>query len=128
LASDEIDQITGIVADFHETVERRAKFLWYSECIKHWFVENFNSDHCWSMIGTNSNFRRQTWGNNEWNVRPIDVYATAAMCANAMVIAFEQYYPDNSKVIRLIIEFNRVAGLMSSAKSLFWLLICCTWL
>lgn len=71
LSTDEIDQITGIVADFHETVAKAGETSTYgdSECIKHWFVENF--DHIRPLLVDESHKQQlqaiQIWGNDEWN-------------------------------------------------------------
>ena len=71
LDTDEIDQITGIIAEFHETVTKAGEASPYgdSECIKHWFVENF--DHIRPLlIDDNQKMQLQaiqTWGNDEWN-------------------------------------------------------------
>jgi len=73
LGSDEIDQITGIIADFHETVEKASVASPYgdSECIRHWFVENFN--HIRPLLADDKRKQQlqtiQTWGNHEWNNR-----------------------------------------------------------
>jgi hypothetical protein len=73
LCSDEIDQITGIIADFHETVAKADKASPYggSECIKHWFVENFN--HIRPLLVDDKHKQQlqtiQTWGNQEWDSR-----------------------------------------------------------
>ena len=70
LGLDEIDQITGIIADFHETIEKAGEDSPYgsSECIKHWFVENFEhirpllvDDKCKLQLDG-----IETWGNQEW--------------------------------------------------------------
>ena len=71
LGLDEIDQITDIVADFHETIEKAGEDSPYgsSECIKHWFVENF--DHIRPLLVDDKHKQQlqgiQTWGNQEWN-------------------------------------------------------------
>jgi aminoglycoside phosphotransferase family enzyme/predicted kinase len=71
LSSDEIDQIISIIADFHETVAKASEASPYgdSECIKHWFVENFN--HIRPMLSDDKHKQQlqaiQTWGNHEWD-------------------------------------------------------------
>jgi hypothetical protein len=71
LGSDEIDQIIGIIADFHETIEKAGEDSPYghSEGIKHWFVENF--DHIRPLLVDDKQKQQlqaiQTWGNDEWN-------------------------------------------------------------
>jgi len=71
LASNEIDQITGIVANFHETVDKAGEASPYGtrECIKHWFVENFA--HIRPLLVDDKQKQQlqviQTWGNVEWN-------------------------------------------------------------
>ena len=71
LGLDEIDQITGIVADFHETVDTAGEASPYgsSECIKHWFVENFA--HIRPLLIDDQHKQQlqeiETWGNQEWN-------------------------------------------------------------
>ncbi len=73
LGSDEIDQIIGIIADFHETVAKADENSPYgdSECIKHWFLENF--DHIRPLLIDDKHKLQlqeiQTWGNDEWNNR-----------------------------------------------------------
>jgi uncharacterized protein len=70
LVSDEIDQITGIVADFHEIIEKAEEASPYgsSECIKHWFVENF--EHIRPLLADEKHKQQlqaiQNWGNEEW--------------------------------------------------------------
>ena len=70
LGLDEIDQITGIVADFHEAVEKAGEASPYgsSECIKHWFVENF--EHIRPLLADDKHKQQlqaiRTWGNEEW--------------------------------------------------------------
>jgi len=71
LGSNEIDQITAIIADFHETVDRAddASLYGSSECIEHWFVENF--DHIGPLLVDDNHKQQlqaiQTWGNLEWS-------------------------------------------------------------
>ena len=71
LSSDDCDQITDIIADFHETVAKAGEASSYggSECIKHWFVENF--DHIRPLLVDDKQKQQlqaiQTWGNDEWN-------------------------------------------------------------
>jgi aminoglycoside phosphotransferase family enzyme/predicted kinase len=73
LDSDEIDQITGIIADFHETVAKAGEASPYgdSECIRHWFVENFN--HIRPLLVDDKLKQQlqtiQTWGDHEWDTR-----------------------------------------------------------
>ncbi len=73
LGLDEIDQITRIIADFHETVEKAGEASVYGscECIKHWFVENF--DHIRPLLADDRQKQQlqeiQSWGNDEWNNR-----------------------------------------------------------
>ena len=70
LCSDDCDQITGIIADFHETVDKAGEDSPYggSECIKHWFVENF--DHIRPLLVDDKQKQQlqaiQTWGDDEW--------------------------------------------------------------
>ena len=71
LGADEIDQITSIVADFHDAIEKADEDSPYgeSECIKHWFVENF--DHIRPLLADDKQKQQlqmlQAWGNDEWN-------------------------------------------------------------
>ncbi len=71
LGSDEMEQIVGILADFHETVARTDDSSPYgsSECIRHWFVENF--DHIRPLLTDDKQKQQldsiQTWGALEWN-------------------------------------------------------------
>ena len=66
----EIDQITSIIADFHEAVAKADEASPYgdSECIKHWFVENF--DHIRPLLVDDKHKQQlqaiQTWGDDEW--------------------------------------------------------------
>jgi aminoglycoside phosphotransferase family enzyme/predicted kinase len=71
LTSGEIDQITGIVADFHETIAKADEASPYgtSECIRHWFVENF--DHIGPLL-TDGKLKQQleaiqVWGDLEYD-------------------------------------------------------------
>ncbi len=71
LDSDEIDQITGIIAGFHETIAKAGEASPYgnSECIKHWFVENFEQIR---PLLVDDGLKRQlqaiqAWGNDEWD-------------------------------------------------------------
>jgi aminoglycoside phosphotransferase family enzyme/predicted kinase len=71
LTSGEIDQITGIVADFHETIAKADEASPYgsSECIKHWFVENF--EHIRPLL-TDDKLKQQleaiqVWGDLEYD-------------------------------------------------------------
>jgi hypothetical protein len=70
LDSDEIDQITGIIAGFHETIAKAGEASPYgsSDCIKHWFVENFEQIR---PLLVDDGLKRQlqaiqAWGNDEW--------------------------------------------------------------
>jgi uncharacterized protein len=71
LSSDEIDQITDIIADFHESVEKAGEDSPYgdSEGIKHWFVENF--DHISPLLVDDKHKQQlqaiRIWGNDEWS-------------------------------------------------------------
>jgi uncharacterized protein len=71
LGSDEIDQIISIIADFHETVEKAGETSSYgsSECIRHWFVENF--DHIRPLLADGKHKKQlqslEIWGNHEWD-------------------------------------------------------------
>ncbi|MGZ8947449.1 MAG: bifunctional aminoglycoside phosphotransferase/ATP-binding protein [Methylococcaceae bacterium] len=71
LNADEIDQITDIVADFHDVIEKAdtASPYGHSEGIKHWFVENF--DHIRPLLVDEKQKQQlqviETWGNDEWN-------------------------------------------------------------
>lgn len=71
LSSDDCDQITGIIANFHETVDKASEASPYgdSECIKHWFVENFH--HIRPLLVDDKQKQQlqsiQTWGDDEWN-------------------------------------------------------------
>ena len=71
LSSDDIDQITGIIADFHETVAQADAASPYgtSDCIKRWFAENF--DHISPLLVEKQHKQQleaiESWGDNEWN-------------------------------------------------------------
>jgi len=71
LAVNEIDQIIGIVANFHETIEKADEQSPYghSEEIKHWFVENF--EHIRPLLDDEHHKQQlqaiQAWGDGEWN-------------------------------------------------------------
>ncbi|MGZ8190433.1 MAG: bifunctional aminoglycoside phosphotransferase/ATP-binding protein [Methylococcaceae bacterium] len=71
LGTDEIDQITKIVANFHETVEKASEQSGYGEPenIQHWFVENFH--HIKPLLNDDSELQQlqaiEIWGNNEWH-------------------------------------------------------------
>jgi uncharacterized protein len=71
LSSDDCDQITGIIADFHETVAKAGEATPYGggECIKHWFVENF--DHIRPFLVDDKQKQQlqaiQAWGDDEWH-------------------------------------------------------------
>jgi len=67
----EIDQITSLIADFHETVDRASEASPFgsSECIKHWFVENFG--HIRPLLVDDKHKQQlqaiKTWGDGEWH-------------------------------------------------------------
>ena len=71
LSVEDCDQITAIIAGFHETVDRADAASPYgsSECIKHWFVENFS--HIGPLLIDDGHKRQlqaiQAWGEDEWN-------------------------------------------------------------
>lgn len=71
LGLDEIDQITGIIADFHEAIEKADESSPFgrSDGIRHWFVENF--DHIRPLLADAMQKQQlqdiQVWGNVEWN-------------------------------------------------------------
>ncbi|WP_262966402.1 bifunctional aminoglycoside phosphotransferase/ATP-binding protein [Methylobacter psychrophilus] len=71
LTVNEIDQITGIVADFHDVIEKAdiASPYGQSEGIKHWFNENF--DHIRPLLVDEKQKQQlqviETWGNDEWH-------------------------------------------------------------
>jgi aminoglycoside phosphotransferase family enzyme/predicted kinase len=71
LDADEIDQITGLIANFHEVIEKAddASPYGHSEGIKHWFDENF--DHIRPLLVDDKQKQQlqaiQTWGDHEWN-------------------------------------------------------------
>lgn len=73
LTHDEIDQLVGIVADFHDAIEKAVESSPYGEPedIKHWFVENF--DHIRPLLDEPNDKQQlqaiQSWGNNEWHKR-----------------------------------------------------------
>jgi hypothetical protein len=68
---DEIDQITGILADFHGVIEKAdtASPYGHSEGIKHWFDENF--DHIRPLLVDGKQKQQlqtiQIWGDEEWH-------------------------------------------------------------
>ncbi len=70
LTVDEIDQITGIVADFHNTIDKAGEQSPYGgfQEIRHWFVENFN--HIRPLLDDRLQLRQleaiEAWGDNEW--------------------------------------------------------------
>ncbi len=70
LAVDEIDQITEIIADFHNGIEKAEENSPYghSEDIKHWFDEN--SVHISPLLFSEQQKQQLkkliAWGNNEW--------------------------------------------------------------
>ena len=67
----EIDQITDIVADFHDVIEKAeaASPYGHSDDVKHWFDENF--DHIRPLLVDDKQKQQlqalETWGNKEWN-------------------------------------------------------------
>jgi aminoglycoside phosphotransferase family enzyme/predicted kinase len=71
LCPDDCDQITDIIADFHETVDKASETSPYggSECIKHWFVENFA--HIRPLLVDDRQKQQlqaiQAWGDDEWH-------------------------------------------------------------
>ena len=68
---DEIDQVTDVVAHFHDVIEKSdaASPYGHSEGIKHWFDENF--DHIRPLLVDDKQKQQlqalETWGNKEWN-------------------------------------------------------------
>ena len=71
LGDDDIDQITAIIADFHEAVAQADVASPYGtcDCIKHWFVENF--DHIRPLLVDDRHKQQlqaiQDWGEHEWH-------------------------------------------------------------
>jgi aminoglycoside phosphotransferase family enzyme/predicted kinase len=67
----EIDQMSIIIADFHDTIAKAAPDSIYgnSEDIKHWFTENF--DVIQPLLEQDSHRQQlhalQLWGNGEWH-------------------------------------------------------------
>jgi len=70
LSVDTIDQLAGIVADFHQTGEQTDENSAYGDSanINHWFIENF--DHIRPLLVDDDQKRQlqriQHWGDNEW--------------------------------------------------------------
>lgn len=70
LAVDAIDQLTGIMADFHEAIEKAGEDSPYgeSENIRHWCVENF--DHIRPLLHDDRRKQQlqliEAWEYNEW--------------------------------------------------------------
>ncbi|WP_235557259.1 bifunctional aminoglycoside phosphotransferase/ATP-binding protein [Methyloglobulus morosus] len=70
LKPDEIDQITRIIADFHNAIEKAEEQSPYgdSQDIKHWFDENFH--HIQPLLDDKQQLSQLEgiafWGNNEW--------------------------------------------------------------
>jgi aminoglycoside phosphotransferase family enzyme/predicted kinase len=71
LNTDQIDQLTDIVAGFHETIEQAGENSLYGDStnIQHWFVENF--DHIRPLLVDGIQTRQlqsiQQWGDSEWH-------------------------------------------------------------
>ncbi|MEY3287840.1 MAG: hypothetical protein RLZZ419_82 [Pseudomonadota bacterium] len=71
LTLDEIDQVTHIVANFHDVIEKADTASGYgqSEDIKHWFVENF--DHIRPLLVDEKHQQQlydiESWGHDEWH-------------------------------------------------------------
>ena len=71
LGADDIDQITAIIADFHESVAQADAASPYGtgDCIKRWFVENF--DHIRPLLADDRHKQQlqaiQDWGEHEWH-------------------------------------------------------------
>jgi len=70
LSTDEIDQLTEIVADFHDAIDKTDAQSQYgdSENIRHWFDENFH--HIEPLLADTTDKQQlqtiQAWGDNEW--------------------------------------------------------------
>jgi aminoglycoside phosphotransferase family enzyme/predicted kinase len=70
LDADQINQLSDIVADFHETIEQTDENSPYGDSanINHWFVENF--DHIRPLLVDDAQKqqlqRLQQWGDSEW--------------------------------------------------------------
>jgi len=70
LDTDPIDQLSSIVADFHESIDRTGENTPYGDSanIKHWFDENF--DHIKPLLIENTQKQQlqnlQQWGDSEW--------------------------------------------------------------
>ncbi|WP_411727277.1 AAA family ATPase [Methyloglobulus sp.] len=70
LGTDEIDQIVGIVADFHQAVEKADGQSPYGDShnIRHWFVENF--DHIRPLLDDKLQLHQleaiESWSHDEW--------------------------------------------------------------
>ncbi len=71
LDTEPIDQLSGIVAGFHESIDRTDENSPYGDSanIKHWFDENF--DHIRPLLADDSQKQQlqkiQLWGDNEWH-------------------------------------------------------------
>jgi len=70
LDTDQINQLTDIVAGFHETIEQTDENSPYGDSanINHWFIENF--DHIRPLLVDDTQKqqlqRLQQWGDSEW--------------------------------------------------------------
>ena len=70
LDTDPIDQLSSIVADFHDSIDRTGENSLYGESanIKHWFDENF--DHIRPLLIGDTQKQQlqnlQQWGDREW--------------------------------------------------------------
>jgi uncharacterized protein len=66
LSTDEIDQITSIIVDFHGTIEKADEQSHYGDW--HWFVENF--DHIRPLLDDRLQLLQlvtiETWSRDEW--------------------------------------------------------------
>jgi len=73
LVADEIDQIAGVVADFHQIVEQADEASPYGNAsdIKHWFDENFAQIR--PLLETEHDREQlqaiQHWGEDEWSCK-----------------------------------------------------------
>ncbi|MGZ8172046.1 bifunctional aminoglycoside phosphotransferase/ATP-binding protein [Methylobacter sp.] len=70
LGADQIDQLSSIVAGFHETIEQADENAPYGDSadIHHWFIENF--DHIRPFLVDDAQKQQlqmiQRWGDSEW--------------------------------------------------------------
>jgi aminoglycoside phosphotransferase family enzyme/predicted kinase len=70
LGVDEIDQIVGVVADFHSSIEKADEQSPYGDShdIRHWFVENF--DHIRPLLDDKLQLLQleaiEAWSHDEW--------------------------------------------------------------